>query len=84
MGVLVLFLALTPRMGEARCSSCAPKPGFIKSSWCPRWAAPPKYYLIYVVLTLCEGAGPASGGRGWFSAVCHSFTTMATGGILDL
>ena len=82
MGVLVLFLALTPRMGEARCSSCAPKaPAPSSPSWCPRWAAPPKIlYLIYVVLTLCEVLALRLAGESWFSAVCHSFTTMATGG----
>ena len=43
MGVLVLFLALTPRMGEGavflmRAESPAPS----SPSWCPRWAAPPR------------------------------------------
>jgi Trk-type K+ transport system membrane component len=37
-------------------------------------------YLIYVVLTLCEVLALRLAGESWFSAVCHSFTTMATGG----
>ena len=43
MGVLVLFLALTPRMGEGAVFLMrAESPGPIKSKLVPRWAAPPR------------------------------------------
>lgn len=82
MGVLVLFLALTPRMGEGAVFLMrAESPGPIKSKLVPKVGGTAKIlYLIYVVLTLCEVLALRIAGESWFSAVCHSFTTMATGG----
>lgn len=82
MGVLVLFLALTPRMGEGAVFLMrAESPGPIKSKLVPKVGGTAKIlYLIYVVLTLCEVLALRLAGESWFSAVCHSFTTMATGG----
>ena len=56
MGVLVLFLALTPRMGEGAVFLMrAESPGPIKSKLVPKVGGTAKIlYLIYVVLTLCE------------------------------
>lgn len=82
MGVLVLFLALTPRMGEGAVFLMrAESPGPIKTKLVPKVGGTAKIlYLIYVVLTLCEVLALRLAGESWFSAVCHSFTTMATGG----
>lgn len=82
MGVLVLFLALTPKLGEGAVFLMrAESPGPIKSKLVPKVGGTAKIlYLIYVVLTLCEVLALRLAGESWFSAVCHSFTTMATGG----
>ena len=82
MGVLGLFLALTPKLGEGAVFLMrAESPGPIKSKLVPKVGGTAKIlYLIYVVLTLCEVLALRLAGESWFSAVCHSFTTMATGG----
>lgn len=82
MGVLVLFLALTPRMGEGAVFLMrAESPGPIKSKLVPKVGGTAKIlYTIYVVLTACEIAALRIAGESWFSAINHSFTTMATGG----
>ena len=82
MGVLVLFLALTPKLGEGAVFLMrAESPGPIKTKLVPKVGCTAKIlYLIYVVLTLCEVLALRLAGESWFSAVCHSFTTMATGG----
>lgn len=46
MGVLVLFLALTPKLGEGAVFLMrAESPGPIKSKLVPKVAAPPKYCI---------------------------------------
>lgn len=82
MGVLVLFLALMPKLGDGAVYLMrAESPGPIKSKLVPKVGGTAKIlYLIYVVLTLCEVLALRLAGESWFSAVCHSFTTMATGG----
>ena len=82
MGVLVLFLALTPRQGEGAVFLMrAESPGPIKSKLVPKVGGTAKIlYTIYVVLTACEIAALRIAGESWFSAINHSFTTMATGG----
>lgn len=40
-----------------------------------------RYILtVYLSLTIIEAALLKAGGMGWFDALCHSFTTTATGG----
>ena len=82
MGVLVLFLALTPRMGEGAVFLMrAESPGPIKSKLVPKVGSTAKIlYCIYVALTVLEMACLRIAGLSWFSAVNHAFTTMATGG----
>lgn len=82
MGVLVLFLALTPRMGEGAVFLMrAESPGPIKSKLVPRVGGTAKIlYTIYIVLTAAEAVALRIAGMSWFDAVNHSFTTMATGG----
>ena len=82
MGVLVLFLALTPRMGEGAVFLMrAESPGPIKSKLVPKVGSTAKIlYGIYVALTAMEALCLRVAGLSWFSAVNHAFTTMATGG----
>lgn len=37
-------------------------------------------WSVYLILTLAETCLLVVGGMGWFDAICHSFTTTATGG----
>lgn len=39
-----------------------------------------RLFLIYLILTALETVLLRIGGMGWFDALCHSFTTIATGG----
>ena len=82
MGVLVLFLALTPRMGEGAVFLMrAESPGPIKSKLVPKVGGTAKIlYTIYIVLTAAEAVALRIAGMSWFDAVNHAFTTMATGG----
>ena len=82
MGVLVLFLALTPRMGEGAVFLMrAESPGPIKSKLVPKVGSTAKIlYTIYLALTAMEMLCLRLAGLTWFSAVNHAFTTMATGG----
>ena len=82
MGVLVLFLALMPKLGDGAVYLMrAESPGPIKSKLVPKVGSTAKIlYAIYVVLTLLEMVCLRLAGQSWYSAVNHAFTTMATGG----
>ncbi len=82
MGVLVLFLALMPKLGDGAVYLMrAESPGPIKSKLVPKVGSTAKIlYAIYVALTVLEMVCLRLAGATWFSAVNHAFTTMATGG----
>lgn len=82
MGVLVLFLALMPHLGDgAYYLMKAESPGPIKSKLVPRVGGTAKIlYIIYVVLTAAEAIALRIAGMTWFDAINHAFTTIATGG----
>ncbi len=82
MGVLILVVAILPFAGAGGMQLYrAEMPGPTKDRIEPRMASTAKllwgvYVLLVVVLVLLLRLG----GLTWFDAVCHSFTTMATGG----
>ncbi len=82
MGVLVMFLALMPRLGDGAVHLMrAESPGPIKSKLVPKVGDTAKIlYGIYVGLTLGETVALRLAGLSWFDAVNHAFTTIATGG----
>ncbi len=82
MGVLVLFLALTPKQGEGAVFLMrAESPGPIKSKLVPKLGGTAKIlYVIYVVLTVLEALCLRLAGEDWFFAVNHALTTVSTGG----
>lgn len=82
MGVLVMFLALMPRLGDGAVYLMrAESPGPIKSKLVPKVGQTAKIlYGIYVGLTLGETVALRLAGLSWFDAVNHAFTTIATGG----
>lgn len=86
MGVLVLFLALMPKLsGGAVYLMRAESPGPIKSKLVPKLGETAKIlYGIYVGLTVAEMLALRIAGMPWYHAINHAFTTIATGGFSTL
>lgn len=82
MGVLVLFLALMPKLSDGAVYLMrAESPGPIKSKLVPKLGNTAKImYAIYIGLTALEAIALRIAGMTWFDAVNHAFTTLATGG----
>lgn len=83
IGIVLVFVALLPTMGmtgKHLLSSESISVG--TDSFQPRAVEKARMIVaIYVVLTsACATLLVVVGGFGWFDAVCHAFTTMATGG----
>ena len=82
VGVLVLALALVPKLGEGSVYLMrAESPGPIKSKLTPRINDTAKIlYSIYIGLTAAETICLRLAGMSWYDAIVHSFTTISTGG----
>ena len=82
VGVLVLALALVPKLGEGSVFLMrAESPGPIKSKLTPRVGDTAKIlYSIYIGLTAAEILCLRLAGMPWFDCVIHAFTTISTGG----
>lgn len=82
VGVLVLALALVPKLGEGSVYLMrAESPGPIKSKLTPRVGDTAKIlYSIYIGLTVLETVSLRLAGMSWYEAVTHAFTTISTGG----
>ncbi|MCW3788590.1 TrkH family potassium uptake protein [Plebeiibacterium sediminum] len=82
MGIIVLSLAILPVLGVGGMQLfVAEVPGPVPDKLHPRIADTAKrLWGIYVVYTLVETILLWIGGMTFFDAICHSFTTMATGG----
>ncbi len=82
VGVLVLALALIPKLGEGSVHLMrAESPGPIKSKLTPRLSDTAKIlYSIYIGLTAGETVCLRLAGMSWYDALLHAFTTISTGG----
>ncbi len=82
MGIIVLSLAILPILGVGGMQLfIAEVPGPTPDKLHPRIAETAKrLWVIYFSFTVVEAILLAFGGMDIFDAVCHSFTTMATGG----
>ncbi len=82
MGIIVLTLAILPALGVGGASLfTAEVPGPTPDRLRPKITETAKrLWFIYLALTLAETVLLKIGGMGWFDSLCHSFTTMATGG----
>lgn len=82
MGIIVLSLAILPVLGVGGMQMfVAEVPGPTKDKLHPRITETAKrLYGIYVLFTFVEALLLFFGGMTPFDAICHSFTTMATGG----
>ncbi len=82
MGIIVLTLAILPALGVGGAALFAAEvPGPTPDRLRPKITETAKrLWYIYVALTAVESILLRFGGMSWFDAICHSFTTMATGG----
>ena len=82
VGVLVLALALFPKLGEGSVYLMrAESPGPIKSKLTPHLRDTAKIlYTIYIGLTAAEVLCLCLAGMPLYDAVIHAFTTISTGG----
>ncbi len=82
LGIVVLFVAVLPMLGIGsrrvyRIEAPGPAPEGVK----PRIRDTARtLWLIYAGLTVVEAVALRLSGMPWFDAVCHTFTTLATGG----
>ena len=83
MGVLVLCVAILPFLGVGGMQIYrAEMPGPFKDRLTPHITTTAKLlWGVYLLLTITEAILlKFVGGMGWFDAICHSFSTIATGG----
>ena len=82
MGIIVLFIAILPRLGVgAKHLFKSEVPGPITESFRPRLKETSSIlWKIYLGFTLVEVLALKILGMSLYDAVCHSFTTMSTGG----
>ncbi len=82
MGIIVLSLAILPFLGIGGMQLfTAEVPGPTTDRLSPRIQETAKVlWVIYFFITFSEMTLLLLGGMSFFDAICHSFTTMATGG----
>lgn len=82
LGIITLFIAILPSLGiEGRDLYVAETTGptHSKSSF-TFYSSARNMWTLYVSLTLLQTVLLMFGGMSFFDGICHSFTTMATGG----
>ena len=82
MGIIVLFIAILPRLGGgAKHLFKSEVPGPITESFRPKLKETSSIlWKIYLGITLAQVAVLKLLGMSLYDAICHSFTTMSTGG----
>ncbi|MGF7139197.1 TrkH family potassium uptake protein [Roseimarinus sediminis] len=82
MGIVVLSLAILPIFGIGGMSLfAAESPGITTDKLNPKIKDTAKIlWNVYLIFTVAEAILLTLGGMSVFDAICHSFTTMATGG----
>jgi trk system potassium uptake protein TrkH len=82
MGIIVLSLAILPMLGVGGMQLYqAEAPGPSAEKLTPRIRQTAVLlWSVYLVLSVAECVLLKLAGMGWYDAVCHTFTTMATGG----
>ncbi|MBN1615007.1 MAG: TrkH family potassium uptake protein [Deltaproteobacteria bacterium] len=82
MGIIVLSIAILPYLGIGGMQLYrAETPSPVVDKLTPRISDTAKtLWKIYVIMTVIQIFLLIAGGMSWFDAVCHSFTTMPTGG----
>lgn len=82
MGIIALSIVLLPSIGMGGMQMFSAEASITRADKIhPKIEEMAKYmWLIYIVLTIIETILLAFGGMPLFDAICHSFSTLATGG----
>ena len=82
MGIIVFYIAILPLLGVGGVQLFkAEVPGPVADKITPRVRETAKLlWIVYIGITLAEVVALSLSGMSIFDAVCHSFTTMPTGG----
>jgi trk system potassium uptake protein len=83
IGIVLVFVALLPSMGvNAKNLLSSESVGVATESYQPRAIEKARYIgKVYLAMTLlCMSLLMWIGGFNWFDAMCHAFTSIATGG----
>jgi len=82
MGIVVFYIAILPLLGVGGVQLFkAEVPGPVADKITPRVRETAKFlWIVYVGITTAEVIALMVAGMGVFDAICHSFTTMPTGG----
>lgn len=82
LGIVVLFVAVLPALGaSARRMFRAEVSGITKQGVRPQIRDTARVlWIIYCSLTVAQALALRVAGMEWFDAICHTFTTLATGG----
>jgi trk system potassium uptake protein TrkH len=82
VGIVLVFIALLPSMGITGSRLLSSEQiGVSDESARPRMADQArKLFRLYIGLTIAAILAFGLAGMPWFDAICHSFTTLATGG----
>ena len=82
MGIIVLSLAVMPFLGVSGMDMYkAEVPGITAGKVTPRLhQTAVKLWTLYIIFTFTEAVMLMFGGMNMFDAICHSFSTIATGG----
>lgn len=86
LGIIVFTVAVLPLFGFGGMNMFAAEaPGLTKDRLHPRIVVTARrLWIIYIALTLAEILLLMLGKMNWYEAVCHSFTTVSTGGFSPL
>ncbi len=82
MGILVFTIALLPTLGvDGQQIAAAEVPGPTLSKITPKLSDTARYlYILYFMMTIVETILLMFGGMDLFDALCHSFSSLGTGG----
>ncbi|MEA1967490.1 MAG: TrkH family potassium uptake protein [Thermodesulfobacteriota bacterium] len=82
MGIIVLSLAILPYLGVGGMQLFkAEVPSPVPDKLAPRLSESAKIlWYVYAMISLIEVIALLAGGIGFYDALCHTFTTMPTGG----
>ena len=81
LGIVFFTVAVFPIFGLSDIHLFAAESGPMRAKLHPRISVTARWILtIYVGLTIIAAVAMAFAGMGWFDAVCHSMSTIATGG----
>ncbi|MCD6486445.1 MAG: TrkH family potassium uptake protein [Syntrophobacterales bacterium] len=82
MGIIILSIAILPLLGVGGMQLYkAELPSPVKDKLTPRVAETARtLWIVYIIISIIEFIMLLTGGMDVFNAICHTFTTMSTGG----